>query len=191
MRTAEERIKFAVDLAAKNLDSLRDGDWLNLKQELGVFLHGERGFPQTRDSLGGIIVSAIERPLAQDYTREDFLKLQEEIRKFLMPLARSGTLGKASPARVQEIRPAPITLEWSIVPAGNQAQIVASGSVRDCCLTRRLFLLAGRPSGKILICPACTSVFFKEGKMVYCSRRCANRMAARQFQKRKAAKNAR
>ena len=65
MQTAEERIKFAVDLAAKNLDSLRDGDWLNLKQELGVFLHGERGFPQTRDSLGGIIVSAIERPLAQ------------------------------------------------------------------------------------------------------------------------------
>ena len=62
MQAAEERIKFAVDLAAKNLDSLRDGDWLNLKQELGVFLHWERGFPQTRDSLGGIIVSAIEGP---------------------------------------------------------------------------------------------------------------------------------
>ncbi len=191
MQTAEDRIKFAVDLAAKNLDFFRAGDWLNLKEDLGLYLHGERGIPQTMESLGGIVVSAIERPLAQDYTREGFLKLQEQIRKFLMPLARSSTLGKASPARVQEIRPAPITLDWSVVPAGNQAQLYATGSVEDCFLTRLFFLLGTSPQGRILICPGCEIIFYREGKMRYCSRRCANRMAARRFQKRKAAKNAR
>jgi len=191
MQKAEDRIKFAVDLATKNFDLLRAGDRLNLKEELGVFLHGGKGFPQTRDSLGGVIVSAIERPLAQDYTPEDFLELQQQIRRLLIPIALSASAKNAAGARVQAIQPVDIVVNWAVVPAGNQAEIVASGSVRDCFLTRLLFLLAGRPPGKILICPACTSIFFKDGKMLYCSRRCANRMAARRFQKQKTAQNSR
>ncbi len=182
MRTAEERIKFAVSLATADLETLRAGDWLNLKEDLALYLHAEREIPQTLESLSGIVVSAIVPPLAQDYTRKDFLDLQEQIRKFLMPIARSASTKKPAAARVQAIKAVALKLNCAIIPAGSHAQIVASGPVRDCFLIRLFYLLGGKALGKILICSVfCGNLFYREGKIRYCSRKCSNRLAARRF----------
>jgi hypothetical protein len=42
MLFAAERLKFAVQFAPLDLDRLRPGDWMNLRDDLGQFIFGAR-----------------------------------------------------------------------------------------------------------------------------------------------------
>jgi len=57
--------------------------------------------------------------------------------------------------------------------------ISASGSAYDTFLLMAFHLLLHAPIERLLTCPECDRVFFRVGRGVYCSRRCANRVNQR------------
>jgi len=74
METAQDRLKFAVEFAEKDLRTLRPGDLLNMRDDLMAFLLGT----STIKEKGGILAMPLKPPFPQDYEVEDFEQLQLE-----------------------------------------------------------------------------------------------------------------
>src|SRR5438445_13869871 len=71
-KSTAEMIRFAVEFSRMDLPTLRQGDWINLKQDVEEFLISPK--------IIGIPTSV--RPLS-DCSKEEFLSLQSELRNLL------------------------------------------------------------------------------------------------------------
>jgi len=163
MKTAEEQIQFFVDFASRDLSIAREGDLLNLRDDLGELLVGN-GFYQ------------LEPPFLRDYQIEDFHNLQEEIRAFFNQLVES---------RKPQSQGKQFTVQYNFFPSfiSNHAIIQHTGAVRDLCIVLLGFLLHLRPLDRLQRCPAptCSKIFWKIKKQRFCSDRCARRIYMRKY----------
>src|SRR5262245_57344365 len=72
MNTEAERLQFVIRFAEMNLESLRQGDWMNLRDDLCAFFADMSEHP--------IILFPMLPPLPQHFPEEDFRNLQADVR---------------------------------------------------------------------------------------------------------------
>ena len=120
-----------------NLSTLRPGDWMNLKDDLGV-LHGysEGGF--TRSHMGGILTTPIGHPSPKELSEGDLRKLQEETRRLLGDHADA----EMKSAGWTKMTPVPLAFSLAVLP---RSGLIAQGPTRDMTLLQLAFLLAQNP----------------------------------------------
>lgn len=166
--TAQDQLRFAVRFAQLDLDRLRPGDWLNLRDELADFLHG------TRPTLaGGIVTMVTESPFPQKYPDENFRELQKEVRGLL-----AGLVGTRE--RGGEIPQMPIRAEFALLPTDDlgvpgRCVLQVMSSVRDVFLLTLMHLITQGNTSPVRRCPECQTFFYRIRRQRYCSRRCVNR----------------
>jgi hypothetical protein len=193
--TAAQRLQFVVRFAQMDLDTLRPGDWLNLRDDLRAFFLGSwYKHDLGSDSLpplaaGDVFVHPTARPFPEEYPEEEFRTLQSETYKILrqaIPLEGEmyGTPPPVVPQPVAIDGPISLTVPHldGLIPAKGRHMLVAEGSTRDMFLLLTFLLLAKESTARIRRCPECDSLFYRA--KTYCSRTCANRVATRKWRER-------
>ena len=188
MNSARDRLQFAVRFAQRNLDQLRPGDWMNLRDDLELFLGNRLGVGYSPVDLGGIAAAQIGEPKPQNFSREDFQKLQGEARLILNGLLnlREGhrTALRTGIGTARGPRGTRIDAQYRITinPSNDRyAMLWVEGSTSDVFLLILFHLLSREPSDRIYRCPECKSIFYRVRRQKYCSRQCANRVSVRQW----------
>src|SRR5215471_13514449 len=156
---SSERLEWAVKFSQMDLDPLRPGDLLNLRDDLRNFVHpiiGERLKGSHAFSL-----AAIEQPLTSEYTPNDFKALQRDVYNYLNEFD--------------------VTLKPQ---AGHNLKLrvfsgplfYATGAVLDLFIFRLAMLMSESP-GRVGRCvaPDCSRIFYRKRKQKYCSPRCQGR----------------
>src|SRR5262245_21201981 len=183
MRTAAERIEFALKFAQMDLAILRPGDWMNLRDDLQAFLGpGVPGQSVSLEDLGGIMVTPLERPLPQEFPEKDFRELQSDLRVLL---ARHGE-GQSNRVRSIVIPTVSLRYRLCVHPASvpTVGMLSARGPTRDVTVLRLSFLLS-KHAQDIRTCPeaSCRRLFYRVCRKRCCSRLCvvrANKRAERE-----------
>ncbi len=194
MEYANERLHWLLRFSALDLDHLRQGDWLNLQEDVLEFL----AWPTAR---------------ASEVTVEGVVTVQAEVKQALLALAhtlnspiphplptRPGSVGKR-PLR----RPHPPTMDVMILGEGQEAAPVLSFQTKAArtvygVLTKnglQLRLLADFQEEFLLAvmnvlahvdidyirrCPACERIFYAaHGRQLFCSPQCASRAGTQRF----------
>jgi hypothetical protein len=200
MASLDERLTFIVRFANMELERLRPGDWLNLQDDLSVFIFGRAGEvrPITPDTvqLGGPVGTLFPLNSSMDLIRA----LQAETRQVLEWLTRWRTEGAASLEHmIAEIMRGwtqgafptllgviDIHVQLSLIPldsvGGRGRTILAvAGPTRDVYLYTLYQLLSQDEAQRIMQCPECGTIFVRVRKQRYCSRRCTNRVNMRDW----------
>jgi hypothetical protein len=202
MLFSAERLKFAVQFAQFNLDRLRPGDWMNLRDDLEQFIFGARAqrtqaweelaevikqSPQEKDLIEREMVRRIHEPKLlhpphpHEYPEDAFRVLQEDVRTLLRGLIGHSdqTLGAK--------RSVPIAVHVTIlvVPAikgePERRILTPRGPTRDVFLWILVHLLEQGPTDLIRQCPECGTIFYRVRKQQYCSRPCVTRASMRKW----------
>ena len=177
MGITEERLKFIVELAAKDWDSLRPGDWLNFRGDVETFFQGKGEY-----LLEGYRIIATPSERAADYPVEGFKELQSGIREVLSAITQPyKNNDDGSRARVGELPEFPINLKMGVL--GGVDIVTNRGPLRDCFLSLALNTLAQVKAGQIRRCPApdCNNFFYRHRKQLYCSATCNSRAYMQQY----------
>jgi hypothetical protein len=173
MDTAEERIRFVIRFASTDLEQLRPGDWLNLRDDLQAFL-----------ALDQVVI--VEGPRPQDYTADDFRALQVEVREFLSGLVQarkpSGHWPLAHHSKFITFQ----HLAYYVTPLDaighpGRTRLGVQGSTRDAFWSVFIFLLWDEGIERLMACPECGTIFYRNRKQRYCTRRCVDRVNQRSF----------
>jgi hypothetical protein len=173
METPEERLKFA----AMDLDRLRDGDWLNLREDLQSFVSVDQFM--------------IEGPSPHEYTADEIRALQRELRQVLEDLvARREPSGNHWPL-TQYTKLIPLgKIDLGVTPLDplgmpGHNMLRAQAPARNIFFLHLFLLFCQRPTGRILRCPECGTIFFRVKGQRYCTRRCVNRVNQRDMRARR------
>jgi len=181
--TGEERIEFAVRFAATNLSHNREGDWLNLEDDLNRFLGaGADDEINVKLSESAYITATPEQGgiSGRSPSEQDLHGIQADVQQLLDWYVGLGPAASSKRPR-RPFRSIPITLDYRVVRLRHQGRtrgisvIVVAGKLRDCVLAVLLHLLAQQPAIPIELCPECRKVFYRQRRQVFCSRRCTNR----------------
>lgn len=175
--TAAKRLQFAIRFAQMNLDALRPGDWLNLRDDLAIFLGCKSGHGYTIEDKGGIATAPLAHPLPQEFSEEDFRALQKDVEVIVNSLVHEGMLS------TQAIE---IHAYYSLFNSSraNFHVLIAHGATRDMFLLTLFFLLNQEPLDRIKRCPECHVIFYRIRKQQYCARACTNRATVRAWRQR-------
>lgn len=181
METAAERLQFAVLFSQLDLKVLRPGDWMNLRDDLLSFLVCKQGLRFPLHLTGGFIFTPLEHPLPQDYSENDFIELQVDVRKlFEVPGVVMPPIKIEGGPRAATGRP-PIHGRFDIIESFGLHLPHFIGSTRACFLLMLQILLYSEREDRIFRCPECEKIFFRIKKQKYCSRTCVNRVAVRKW----------
>jgi hypothetical protein len=191
MRTAKERLEFAIRLAQMDLDRLRPGDWLNLRDDLDAFLgrnlvnwlvsQEDPGAPLV--AIGDIVGVPTEAPYPEQYTMDDFRVLQQETKRILSRMLdqREGVDVPSSPLLIS-VRCD--LMNFGYVPSlAGRNMLEVSGTTQNTFHMVLYTLLSREPTDRILRCPECQTIFYRVRKQQYCSRPCVHRAAARKWRR--------
>jgi len=175
MKTASDRLAFAVQFAGTDLDSLRQGDWTNLRDDLRRYMGEGTG---TLADLGGFVgLSSTTPPKTTD---SELHKLQAEVDRVLRGVVvEAGREAGGGPrVRIQRGKREPTTVRWSAYPQSpGTVSLVASGHLRDLFVTKLYFLLGSVGVEAVQECPACTRLFTRAVRhQKYCNRKCASKV---------------
>lgn len=204
MQIAEERLRFAVWFAAMNLDELRPGDWLNLRDDFSRFF----GWwdEQQKEAAGGAFavppsyfggVYPLPPALrADELSVDDFKVLQAKTRKVLRSVCMERDKKIAEYRRgkglssVEKVHIQLASVRWSLGPGfpPGVTHVFANGSSADLFLMIVMLLISQRDTAAIMLCRECGAMFVRVRHQVYCTRRCANRVNQRSTTRRKLAK---
>jgi hypothetical protein len=177
MWTAAERLQFIVRFAQMQLDALRPGDWLNIRDDFHAFWRQR----ETAAEPGGIMAQPLQHPSPQEYTEADFRALQTEVYGIL----NGFVCERESPGFSLQL--AEIHAQFGILNVGARdipggwTLLQALGHTRDMFLLIFFFLLSRQPTDRILRCPECHTIFCRIRKQKYCTRACSNRATVRQW----------
>lgn len=163
--TTAQRLTWLAGFANDDLQGLREGDWLNLQDDLSRFLG-----PHASGLVG------VPDPETAPPTAGAVRNLQGATREVLSVVS-----GGPRGVRSTLIRTA---IAWE--PSGDGAVAIRSrGSLKDVFLTQLLFLLLEGGADRMLRCPApeCGRFFWKSRRQKYCSQRCTNRAIFRAWLK--------
>jgi hypothetical protein len=191
MKGAEDRRRFAVEFANLELDQLRPGDWLNLRDDHLVFLGcaddtdygwaGEVRAPQLKDniaSMGGIIANPQKGHYPHGMSVDAYKSLQSVVRNILETACHVDDPINGS-AELGEIR-----FRGRIVTYFNKAPYLdVFGNAHELTLQVLADLLRGFPKTPIKRCSECKKLFVAIGKMIYDSRECSHRATVRKWQR--------
>jgi hypothetical protein len=168
MSTLEQRLRFAIEFSRMDLDTIRPGDSMNLREDLYLF-----AFARERFVPGNVFADSDEFGSIRELSIEDLKHLQIEARH---------ALGECATVRVHTFsQPVTICLGISKTRIIRRNVLHVAGNPRDCFLTVLYFLLSQEPVGRIRVCPGCGEIFYKVKKQKYCSRRCGNRAYMREY----------
>jgi hypothetical protein len=177
METPEERLKFVVKFAGMDLDHLRDGDWLNLREDLQTFVSVDQFI--------------IEGPSPHEYTVDEIRALQQELQQVLGDLvAKREPSGNHWPLTqytklidLKDLALGVTPLDPLGMPGHNMLR--AQAPARNVFFLHLFLLLCQQPTGRILRCPECGTIFFRVKGQRYCTRRCVNRVNQRDMRARR------
>lgn len=176
----ESRFEFMVRFASEDLDNYRPPHWALLRDDLQSFMKPPDDSIQDR----GAVASVKKLPIASD---EDLRAVRDHLNSFLQGFVEPRPLrnyqgglilGKSHfhfPLR--DLR----CTSWE-----TPGRVTVHGPLKDCVLFIAASLLSDPQSLNIVSCPDCKNVFMREGKQIFCSRKCTNRAMVR----RKRAKDA-
>jgi hypothetical protein len=191
MQTAKERLEFAIRFAQGDLDQLRPGDWLNLRDDLEAFLgkhlldqHLSQEDPAAPlAALEDVVGTPTEAPYPEEYGVDNFRVLQQETKCTLSRMLdkREGVHVPSSPVLIS-VRCD--LLNFGYVPSlAGRNMLEVSGTTQDTFLMVLYVLLSREPTDRILRCPECPTIFYRVRKQQYCSRPCVHRAAARKWRR--------
>jgi hypothetical protein len=193
MQTAKERLQFVICFAQKELESLRAGDWLNLREDclvfLGIKVQGAmRGIQLPQDS-GGIIAMPLNSPFPMEFSVEDFKALQADTLRILDEWAgpAPGEQGRLSPHDIQALYT--VTRTRSRTSDSWVSWLQVQGTTRDLFLLILFHLLGQESMDYVRRCPECRMIFCRIGKQQYHSKTCANRANVRKWRQTKEGKS--
>jgi len=192
MATAAQRLQFVVEFAQMDLTTFRAGDWLNLREDLGLCLAGPwAGLDVARDPLplagdgDDILVRVTEPPLLATYPESRVQRLQAETYTILNDMVLA-----TRESRTTQLPSIPLQIAMTIpslddlVTASGQQLLIVEGVLRDVFLYLVMFLVQ-RGGGKYLgRCPECQTIFYRNRNQDYCSRSCVNRVSQRLWRER-------
>jgi hypothetical protein len=192
MASAAQRLQFVVAFAQMDLEGFRPGDWLNLREDLGLCLAGPwAGLDLGRDPLplagdgNDIMVRATVPPFPDTYPAEHVQHLQAETYTILndMVLATRESRTTTLPSIPLQVAITIPSLD-DLTAASGQHLLIVEGATRDVFLYLVMFLVQ-RGGGKyILRCPECQTIFYRNRNQEYCSRPCVNRVSQRLWRER-------
>jgi hypothetical protein len=209
MLFAAERLKFAVQYAQLDLDRLRPGDWMNLRDDLEQFIFGsheqraraseefaemvKRSLPDrdliTREMLRRLReLYLLEPPHPREYPEDAFRALQEDVHSLLRGLVGSRD------RRGDAIPPVTVAVHLVIIVVPHTESeperrvLVPMGPTRDVFLWILSHLLEQGPTDAIRRCPECDTIFHRVRKQQYCSRPCVMRASMRKWRQTEAGK---
>jgi hypothetical protein len=171
MQTVKERLEFAIRFAQLDLDRLRPGDWLNLRDDLRAFLGQQVGQMRSVTDTGGVLVSGLDDPQPEDLPIDDFRHLQAEVRSVLAERV------DVQPTGERIASPRAIHAEYAVLPHA----IYAKGPVHDMTLLTLMHLLFRHRAAPIGRCPECQTIFYRVRKQQYCTRACVHRANVRKW----------
>jgi hypothetical protein len=163
-------IAFLVRFANANLKAYREGDWLNLQDDLAAFEH-------RTPLLGPMkLLMAIEEhePLGA-YEPTVFLVLQEAIHDLLLRVAESTSpdTDRLVEAGALDLVQVALTID---VNRREGPVLMLAGKLMPLLFIKAGLLLATEPAAlRLRCCPECESIFLRVRKQRYCCRRCVNR----------------
>jgi hypothetical protein len=189
MKTSEDRLRFAIEFAQADIETMREGDQLNLRDDLAIFVQGSSDWRSVRPDIN---TSPIESLLvAQTEPRklpiENVVNLQREVQAILALLAHRSITPASARIEVMLIvhpvdelsalYPAGTMLVGNRFPEHLRVSLDVVGNVRDMFLYVLARVLA-QPgmSDRVRICPGCMKLFLKVKRQKYCSQRCSNRV---------------
>jgi hypothetical protein len=183
------RLQFVARFAQLDLRRLRQGDWLNLREDVAWFLSGVwygPDFDFGRDAIptahGDIMAHPDNGPTPQGLSQAEFFQLQADTRALLADLLEAPGTRSISAA------PLPIQARLRVVETQpEQKALVAAGTTHDLFLLLIYMLLWQEQRLALARCPACGTIFYKNRNQEYCSRACTNRVSQRLWQARHAA----
>jgi hypothetical protein len=181
----ERWLRFAIDFASMALNQLREGDWLNLIEDVTRFatLRGRPKAEAVEDAqVFGVAAWPLPgRSITVTFNRNTIRTLQEDVNQLLHFSLAIQAHDDASQRGEEAEPPEDTPPEIHFMPllfwpkgATQDAVLFAHGDVRDLFLLRLVFLLQ-KDASHIRRCPECGVIFYRVRKQAYCSRRCTNR----------------
>lgn len=199
MKSDEERISFVLRFVQTDLDGLREGDWLNLREDVVTFLgwsprwreqitrEGVRSVKEkVSEVLGGIArafapytpgdqETHLPRQLSYRVQKEDALRLVDRGKKgFALGVERVRLLffDMSEPGKTR------ILIETSLEEDGS----LGTAALRDAFLFSLLTTLSRLDITYLRRCPVCSRFFYAEhGRQIFCTPQCASRAGTKRF----------
>jgi hypothetical protein len=185
--TDTERLQFLVRFAQLDLDTLRAGDWMNLREDLGWYLTGSllgHRYDAGDVPVGGDMeIRPFDPPLPFEYPEDAFRALQREALGILTTLVKGKKPEGWEPTPPQFSRAEVISLDGLAADAG-QALMLYEGPTFDAFVFRTQMLVIHNSTPYLRSCPECERIFYRVGKQQYCSRPCVNRATVRAWRQR-------
>jgi hypothetical protein len=188
MQNAEERLKFAIQFIQMDIPHLRDGDRLNLNEDLLTFL-----FPDTAtEPFAGDLADSAAFPHddPNQLSVNDLVTLQREVLEVLRGLVKlreRPTRDEPEPlsALVLLNSQLQVTPGLAVFPRHGDTRVSTFfvGPFRDAFLMQLMTTLIQLPLDTVRRCPECEAIFYRIRKQRYCSRTCTNRANMREWRK--------
>ena len=173
-----EQFRFIADFADMDLEQMREGDWINLQEDLAHFL-------PTQADEGFTLFDAEEDPEAKKYPKPKIVELQKVVR-YLLPSDLAGW-DTTSAIAWHELHPRDnpleikITASYETFPGG---VLYAHGKFRDMFFLNLVSLRQRRDVvSKVKRCPECNRIFYRVRRQKYCSGPCVTAANKREWLK--------
>lgn len=176
MKTGEDRLRFLVDLSNADLDSSREGDRINLLEDLNGFLltpaGGVMGLPFSFKAFATADLAPLQKRLKE--ILGSFLGARDVKKQPRIP-------GRIPTARQEMI---PIAATYCPTVMGDvlgPTLLISAEKPTDLFILLAMLLLVREPTMRVRVCPECRKYFFRSKRQVYCSNRCGNRLRVRKY----------
>lgn len=187
MQGAKDQLEFVLRFVNADLDHLRPGDWLNLREDFAAFLGVKAGAGIAL--VGPIMSMPLEPPFPEDMTPEDFKTLQTKVRATLTQFVNVREQGGGGGERMELSLGAVLLPFDSLSPRfAGRSVLHLTGSTRDIFFVRMFLLFAFESTARIGACPECEQIMLRTKKREYCSSRCQTRAYMRRYRQQGAIK---
>jgi hypothetical protein len=165
--TAADRIRWTVDVAQLELDRLRAGDWLNLRDDVRRYCEGA--------ALAEVDLPPI--PRGDDF-RDVAARFQRAARALLDDIVATR---KGSSTETTAVR-----LDFRYAVSDSKLVPRISVELVDLMVLLLVSAFDTEPLDRVRRCPECGRLFARVRRQTHCSRECINRSTSRRYRERTA-----
>ena len=186
-----KKADWAIAFTQKNLKGLREGDWLNLREELYDFLYwwDPDQYPSTKKNRHGKarLIGKVKSKFVKETTISDVERIQKDLSEFLHRLITGdGWIYRGFPTKESH------TIFGSRGPQGlfESFTYIEDDSVAAKNMLGDSLVGSGLTREQIRLCPECNRRFLlkrkpRKDRTFYCSPKCASTSSSRAHRKRK------
>jgi hypothetical protein len=155
-----EQLFFLARFVKMDLERTREGDWLNVQDDLAHFLE-PKDPPE-----GDVVFDVYQDPESKKYPKQKIVSLQKEAR-LLLPLFIGGDWATTPTTAFKP------EITYELLPGG---VLCAHGKFRDMFVQRIINVIANPAEmSKVKQCPECGTIFSRVRRQKYCSGACVDR----------------